>query len=133
MPLTAEHVGITNQCLRAAFGDTAPVARLDDEQIAVDLWTISVEEKPDPRVPDSYTLDVGVPVGGRDEPGGVDIVLVYQDRGFAYVVRRLAEVIAAYRVDIVLDRLAADQFVKDKEEDDRLAQEYFRSERGNDV
>lgn len=134
--MTQEQLDTVNAALKAAFGDGAPVAHIDDEYIAVEnTWTIGPTEVDQPsirgtvKVP-GFVLEVGVPYHGSDiEPPGVDVAEVYVDRAFAEVVLALVAEVAKARANVALENLATEAFVRQMEGDDRLAKEYWASAR----
>lgn len=117
--LNQKQVEIVREVLTGAFGQSVPLIQADGEFICADGWTIT-EGDVEIRSILGYANVPGFSLYGGEEE-------VMADRSFYAVVLRLAQEIATQRAERVLEKLATDDFVRDLEEDDRLAKEYFAS------
>lgn len=127
--MTAEQLEITQRVLKGVFGESAPVARIDEDGgsvmgeavIVVDAFTIMEVTIQVPSIKGmlsvpAYSLDVAVPYrGGRYEPDGCDITDVKTDRSFYAIVLELAQHIARMRADAIMEDLMIEAQVKEWE------------------
>lgn len=108
-------VEVTNKVLKSVFGENAPVAKLDNDSIIVDRFSISTTGV----TVETIRGDIQVLGFSLNDEDGILAV----DRSFHEVLHALVDNVSYQLTEAVLDSVSMDEYVRQLTEELRLAQE----------